>query len=140
MDSLHKRRLLHARRTRRKKGMPWWLTALLGMAILGSVGAAAAIGALFITYQAYADDYVPIEDKLRQTNIGLTTIYDRNDVELGALTNPDAQLLRVRRRQVAVAALPRELHDRRGPQAAVEVVVQQDFRRTDGATGVEVHD
>jgi membrane peptidoglycan carboxypeptidase len=93
MNTIHKRRLLNTRRTRRKKGIPWWLTALLGLAILGSVGAVAGVGALFITYQAYADDYVPIEEKLRQSNVGLTEIYDRTGIELGALTNPDAQLL-----------------------------------------------
>ena len=93
MNNLQKRRLLHARRTRRKRGLPWWLIALMSMAVLGSVAFAAGIGAVFVTYQAYADDYVPIEEKLRQTNIGLTEIYDRNGELLGALTNPDAQLL-----------------------------------------------
>jgi membrane peptidoglycan carboxypeptidase len=93
MNALQKRRLLNTRRTRRKKGIPWWLTGLLGLAILGSLGAVAGLGALMMTYQAYAKEYVPIEDKLRQTNVGLTEIFDRNGVELGSLTNPDAQLL-----------------------------------------------
>ncbi|MGH2607490.1 MAG: transglycosylase domain-containing protein [Tepidiformaceae bacterium] len=93
MNALQKRRLLNTRRTRRKKGIPWWLTGLLALAVLGSLSAVAGVGALMVTYQVYAEDYVPIEDKLRQTNVGLTEIYDRNGVELGALTNPDAQLL-----------------------------------------------
>ena len=93
MNNLQKRRLLHTRRTKRKKGLPWWLIGLLSIAVLGSVVAVAGIGAVFVTYQAYADDYVPIEEKLRQTNIGLTEIYDRNGEQLGSLTNPDAQLL-----------------------------------------------
>ncbi len=93
MNALQKRRLLNTRRMRRKKGIPWWLAGMLALAILGSLGGVAGIGALMITYQAYAEDYVPIEDKLRQSNVGLTEIYDRYGVELGALTNPDAQLL-----------------------------------------------
>ena len=93
MNSLQKRRLLRTRRTKRKKGMPWWLTAALALAVLGSIAFVVGVGALFATYQAFADDYVPIEEKLRQTNIGLTEIYDRNGELLGALTNPDAQLL-----------------------------------------------
>ncbi len=93
MNNLQKRRLLHARRTKRKSGLPWWLIAVIGMAALGSIAAVAGVGAVFVTYQVYADDYVPIEEKLRQTNIGLTEIYDRNGELLGALTNPDAQLL-----------------------------------------------
>ncbi|MCC7366432.1 MAG: penicillin-binding protein [Dehalococcoidia bacterium] len=82
---------------RRKKGgigaMRLILAAFLSLAALGSIAAAGAIGALFIVYQGYAEDYVPIEEKLRQTHIGLTTIYDRNGEELGALPNKDAQLL-----------------------------------------------
>ena len=72
------------------------LVSLLG---LGSVCAAAALGALFTIYNSYAHDYVPIEQKLQQRNVGLTEIYDRNgpgnenSVLLGRLTNPDAQLL-----------------------------------------------
>ncbi|MBI5947665.1 MAG: transglycosylase domain-containing protein [Chloroflexi bacterium] len=97
MNSVYKRRLLRARSQRRRGGMPWWLTGLLALFALGSICAAAAIGAVFAVYQSYAKDYVPIEDKLRQTNIGLTEIYDRggptSGVLLGSLTNSDAQLL-----------------------------------------------
>ncbi|HEX6030602.1 MAG TPA: transglycosylase domain-containing protein, partial [Tepidiformaceae bacterium] len=93
MNTLQKRRLLHARRTKRKKGMPVLLTAALSLAALGSVCLAAGVGAMFIVYQSFAEGYVPIEDKLRQTNVGLTEIYDRHGEALGALTNPDAQLL-----------------------------------------------
>lgn len=94
MNTNRKRRRLHARRTA-TRGNPLRvaLITLLGLAAFGSIAAAAGIGALFVVYRSYANDYVPIEDKLRQTQIGLTEIYDRNGVPLGALPNPDAQLL-----------------------------------------------
>lgn len=70
---------------------------MLAVAALGAIGAAAGLGTAFATYQHYADDYVPIQEKLQQTHVGLTEIYDRNGpddgVYLGALPNPDAQLL-----------------------------------------------
>jgi membrane peptidoglycan carboxypeptidase len=69
----------------------------VGVLALASIGAAAAFGALFTVYNSYAHDYVPIEEKLLQRNVGFTEIYDRggpeNGVLLGNLTNPDAQLL-----------------------------------------------
>jgi hypothetical protein len=61
MNALQKRRLLHTRRTRRSKGIPWWLTGLLSLAVLGSLSAVGGVGALMATYQAYAEDYVPIQ-------------------------------------------------------------------------------
>jgi membrane peptidoglycan carboxypeptidase len=94
MNTIRKRRRLHARRTARKSNpLRMVLVSLLGLAAFGSIAAAAGIGALFVVYRSYANDYVPIEDKLRQTQIGLTEIYDRNGIPLGALPNPDAQLL-----------------------------------------------
>ncbi len=77
--------------------MPWWLTIGLVLAALGSLAVAGGVGALYAVYNSYAQDYVPIEQKLRQTNIGLTEIFDRggprDGVLLGSLTNADAQLL-----------------------------------------------
>ena len=97
MNSVYKRRLLKSRRQVRRGGMPVWLIAILVLAVLASAGAAAGVGAVFAVYRSYASDYVPITEKLRQTNIGLTEIYDRggpeNGVKLGALTNLDQQLL-----------------------------------------------
>ncbi|MGE5596718.1 MAG: transglycosylase domain-containing protein [Hyphomicrobiales bacterium] len=98
MNAWRKRRRLQVRRERQKRGAGRILLAtLLGLLTLGSVGIAAGFGTLFFVYQSYAKDYVPIEDKLRQTHVGLTTIYDRGGpnggVELGALPNKDAQLL-----------------------------------------------
>lgn len=77
--------------------MPIWLIGLLVLGGLSSICAAAGIGSIFAVYNSYAKDYVPIEDKLHQTNAGLTQIFDRGGPEggnhLGDLTNPDAQLL-----------------------------------------------
>ncbi len=91
------RRRLAARRERHGSGARPILIALVGLLALGTAVAAAAVGALFTVYNGYANDYVPIEEKLLQRSVGLTTIYDRggpdNGVELGSLTNPDAQLL-----------------------------------------------
>ncbi len=47
---------------------------------------------------------------------------------VGASRHPGAELSRVARREVSVAGLLRELHDRAGPESAVEMVVQQDLR------------
>jgi len=94
MNSWQKRKLLHQRRTARRRSPARILLAIaLALGALGSIGAAAGLGALFIVYQSYAKDYVPIEEKLRQQYVGLTTIYDRNGEELGSLPNSDAQLL-----------------------------------------------
>ncbi len=99
MDEFQKRRVLHNRRlrARRRPSTPWWLIALAAAGALASLAAVAGVGTVFAVYQNYATDYVPIEDKLRQTNIGLTEIYDRNGPEdgvlLGALTNSEADLL-----------------------------------------------
>ncbi|MFN8615588.1 MAG: transglycosylase domain-containing protein [Dehalococcoidia bacterium] len=99
MSSIITRRRLQARRARRSQKARPIIIALVGLLAFGSVCAAAGIGALFTVYNSYAHDYVPIEEKLQQRNVGLTAIYDRNGpdganaVLLGQLTNPDAQLL-----------------------------------------------
>ena len=97
MSSLIVRRRLQARRERRSAGAGPWLIAGVGLLAFGAILAAGAAGALFGMYNSYAHDYVPIEEKLLQRAVGLTTIYDRGGpdggVELGSLTNPDAQLL-----------------------------------------------
>jgi membrane peptidoglycan carboxypeptidase len=94
MDVLEKRRLLHERRTRRKgNATRWVLITGLSLVSLAAIGTAAGIGTLYAVYQNYSDGYVPIEEKIQQSNVGLTEIYDRNGVFLGRLPNPDAQLL-----------------------------------------------
>jgi peptidoglycan glycosyltransferase len=99
VSSIITRRRLQARRARRSQKARPIIIALVGLLAFGSVCAAAGIGALFTVYNSYAHDYVPIEEKLQQRNVGLTAIYDRNGpdganaVLLGQLTNPDAQLL-----------------------------------------------
>jgi membrane peptidoglycan carboxypeptidase len=94
------RQVIRGRRRRGARpggGIPWWLIAVLGLGALGSIMVAVGIGVIYGVYTSYAADYVPIEEKLSQTNAGLTEIYDRggtkDGVLLGALTNPDAQLL-----------------------------------------------
>ena len=95
MKSFEKRRLLRQRRNRKGGGKAGRILIVLALSLLtlATLGAAAGAGALYTVYHRYADDYVPIEEKLRQTPIGLTQIYDRNNVAIGTLTNPDAQLL-----------------------------------------------
>jgi len=97
MKSYQKRRLLRSQYQRKNAGMPWWLTGLLALGVLASLAVAAGIGALFIVYNSYASDYVPIDEKLLLTNLGLTEIYDRggpdDGVLLGSLANADSQLL-----------------------------------------------
>src|SRR2546426_6446085 len=46
-----------------------------------------------------------------------------------ARMEPTTELVRVRGRKARVADIPGELDDRRGTQAAIEMVVQQDLRR-----------
>jgi membrane peptidoglycan carboxypeptidase len=108
MNALEKRRLLHERRTRRKgSGAGRWLLFIaLGMVALGGITASIGLGVVYAKYQSYAEDYVPIDAKLAQTNVGLTEVYDRNGVFLGALTNPNAQLLeKVPLEQIAPAMI-----------------------------------
>ncbi len=102
MNTLQKRKLLKSRRELQHSGRPVWLIVLIVLAGLGSLSVAAGLGSIFAVYNSYASDYVPIEDKLHQVNAGLTEIYDRGGppnadgtggVKLGALTNPDSQLL-----------------------------------------------
>jgi membrane peptidoglycan carboxypeptidase len=88
---------LKSRRERRGSGARPFIILAVALLGLGSAAAAAAVGALFAVYNSYASDYVPIEAKLQQRNVGLTEIYDRGGpdggVLLGRLTNKDAQLL-----------------------------------------------
>ncbi len=93
-----KRRLLRRRNEQhRARGGSWAAVALLALVAFGAGGAAGAFGSVFYVYNSYAQDYVPITEKLAQTNLGLTEIYDRGGpdggVKLGSLTNPDQQLL-----------------------------------------------
>ena len=97
MSSLVARRRLRARRRGGAgRGRPW-LIALFALLGTGAAAAAAGLGALFIVYNSYADDYVPIEEKLLQVSSVLTEIYDRGGPEdgvlLATLANPNAQLL-----------------------------------------------
>lgn len=88
---------MRARRQPHGGGVPLWLVAILALGVLGSLGLAAGVGAVFTVYRSYASEYVPITDKLLQNNVGLTEVYDRggpdSGVLLGRLTNKDAQLL-----------------------------------------------
>ena len=70
---------------------------------------------------------------------------DRKSLELyletfqhtfGVMQHYDA-IVRVRRRQAVVPELGRQLDDRRGPQPAVEVVVEQRLRRLADRVGPE---
>lgn len=97
-SSIILRRRLRARRNGgRGHALRFLLVVTAALGTLASVGLAAGIGVVFAVYQSYIDDYVPIEQKLRQTNLGFTEIYDRGGPErgvlLGVLSNPDAQLL-----------------------------------------------
>ncbi|HKS91563.1 MAG TPA: transglycosylase domain-containing protein, partial [Tepidiformaceae bacterium] len=96
MNVAYKRRLVRSRREAAHRGGGigrFLLISFLSIVALGFVGVAVGLGAVFVVYQSYAKDYVPIADKLRQTNVGLTQIYDRNGIPLGNLSNPDAQLV-----------------------------------------------
>jgi len=97
MSTLIMRKRLRARRASRSNKAAPVLIALLAVLGLGSAMAAAGLGGLFAVYNGYAHDYVPIEEKIAQRNVGLTEIFDRggpeNGVLLGKLTNPDQQLL-----------------------------------------------
>jgi len=97
MSALLVRRRLRARRATRSNRARPLIIVLLGLVGLGAVCAAAGLGALFAIYNSYADDYVPIEQKLLQVSNVATQIYDRGGpdggVFLGQLSNPNAQLL-----------------------------------------------
>ncbi|MCZ7575611.1 MAG: transglycosylase domain-containing protein [Dehalococcoidia bacterium] len=97
MSALLVRRRLRARRASRSNRARPIIIVLLGLVGLGAVGAAAGLGALFVIYNSYAKDYVPIEEKLLQISNVATEIYDRggpdSGVLLGTLSNPNAQLL-----------------------------------------------
>ena len=91
------RRRLRARRATRTSRARPFIIALVGLVGLGAVCAAAGLGAVFAVYNSYADDYVPIEEKLLQVSNVATQVYDRGGPEdgvlLGQLSNPNAQLL-----------------------------------------------
>ncbi|HET7737539.1 MAG TPA: transglycosylase domain-containing protein, partial [Tepidiformaceae bacterium] len=95
MNAAVKRRMRERRAA--KGGMPWWAIGLLAIGALGSITAAVGLGVVFTVYTTYADEYVPIEEKLSQRFAGLTEVYDRSgpegDILLGSLPNPDAALL-----------------------------------------------
>jgi len=97
MSALLVRRRLRARRASRSNRARPIIIVLLGLVGLGAVSAAAGLGALFVIYNSYAKDYVPIEEKLLQISNVATEIYDRggpdSGVLLGTLSNPNAQLL-----------------------------------------------
>jgi membrane peptidoglycan carboxypeptidase len=91
------RRTIISRRRQERRSLPWWALGLLSIAAMASMGVVFFIGSIFVVYTAYARDYVPIEQMLRQQYAGLTEVYDRggpeNGVFLGTLNNPNAQLL-----------------------------------------------
>ncbi|MGD9934721.1 MAG: transglycosylase domain-containing protein [Dehalococcoidia bacterium] len=95
MNAVEIRKRRVARRASRKggNGARWLLIAFLSLGFLAAIGAAATAAAGYAVYQHYAEGYVRIEEKLNQSNVGLTEIYDRNGLLLGQLFNPDAQLL-----------------------------------------------
>ena len=98
MSSLVIRRRLRARRQQRQSNILRILLLVgLGIVALGAATVAASLATVFAIYQHYAKEYVPITEQLRLANFGLTEIYDRGGPEdgefLGALTNPEAQLL-----------------------------------------------
>lgn len=99
MSALIMRRRLRERRVRRSSRMRPVLIALLGLLGVAAVCAAAGLGAVFAVYNSYAQDYVPIEEKLLQVSSVPTEIYDRSRLDngegvlLGTLQNPNAQLL-----------------------------------------------
>jgi len=101
MNTVHRRRLVRKRREAPGGGrvVRWLVVVLLSLGVLGGLCFAAGIGVVFAVYNSYASDYVPIETKIKQSNIGLTEIYDRGGpdqgVLLGKLTNQDAQLLNI---------------------------------------------
>ena len=97
MSALLTRTRQRARRSTRSNRARPLIIALLGLVGLGAICAAAGLGALFAIYNSYADDYVPIEEKLLQVSNVATQVYDRGGPEsgvlLGTLSNPNAQLL-----------------------------------------------
>ena len=97
MSTIVMRRRLRAKRAPRGSAARPLLIGLLGLVGLGAICAAAGLGAVFAVYNSYAEDYVPIEEKLLQVSNVATEIYDRggpdDGVLLGTLSNPNAQLL-----------------------------------------------
>jgi membrane peptidoglycan carboxypeptidase len=97
VSALILRRRLRARRASSSGKARPLIIALVGLVGLGAVCAAAGLGAVFAVYNSYADDYVPIEEKLLQVSNVATQVYDRGGPEdgvlLGQLSNPNAQLL-----------------------------------------------
>lgn len=100
MNTVTRQRIARRRREPGSRGghfLRWLIIFALCMGVLSAAALAAGVGALFAVYQSYADGYVPIDQKIKQSNAGLTEIYDRGGPEqgvlLGKLTNTDAQLL-----------------------------------------------
>jgi membrane peptidoglycan carboxypeptidase len=94
MAARRRRKAREARYHKRGGGLARWALIFAAVsAFLLAAGAAASVAAIYAAYEHYSEGYVPIEAKLRQSNIGLTEIYDRNGELLGQLSNPDAQLL-----------------------------------------------
>src|SRR5438552_1339114 len=99
MNTHQKRRLLNQRRNTKPKSklIPILIYLTLSVGVLGTAGVAAGLGTLFWAYNHYSEGYVPIQEKLRLTNAGLTEIWDRGGppgpdgkgggVLLGSLTN-----------------------------------------------------
>ena len=80
MTAIRTHRIVRRHRLARRgksRALRWVLIAALSLGALGVLVIAAGLGTAFAIYQSYAGDYVPIEEKLRQTNVGLTEIYDR---------------------------------------------------------------
>lgn len=99
MNAITRRKTLRAAHDlhRENPQLPFWLTALLVVAVMGTGLVALGVGVVFALFTTYTNDYVPIEGKLAQRYVGLTEVYDRggpdSGVFLGTLTNPNSQLL-----------------------------------------------
>ncbi len=65
------------------------LAMLVGASLLAVLG----VGSLYAVYAHYASEYTPIEEKIRERSLGLTQVYDRTGILVGALSNPNSQLL-----------------------------------------------
>src|SRR5689334_1046058 len=97
MNVAVKRRLLRRDSDPQRRGLSWIWKALIITFASVSLLITAAVGAVFIIYNTFADGYVPIQDKLTQRFVGLSEVYDRGGrdggVYLGTIANPQGQLL-----------------------------------------------
>ncbi|OAI40431.1 hypothetical protein AYO38_01030 [bacterium SCGC AG-212-C10] len=91
-----KRGLSRARTRRGSSRGSIFAIVALGLVSLALIGATASVGAVFAVYTHYAEDYVPIEQRLQARSAGLTEVYDRGGpvggVLLGHLDNPNGAL------------------------------------------------